>query len=100
MFMNVAKINPWNKDLHQQIAMMLRRDPKLIHNLADRLRSQMATARSSDEIGDNHWEWYVILTLCPPLEVIRLLEDSSERAIRLRQNSPFVTLLSEDEKKT
>jgi hypothetical protein len=44
--------------------------------------------------------WYVILTLCPPLEVIRLLEDSSERATRLRQNSPFVSLLSEDEKKT
>jgi hypothetical protein len=26
--------------------------------------------------------------------VIRLLEDSSERAVRLRQNSPFISLLS------
>jgi hypothetical protein len=28
-----------------------------------------------------------------PLQVIRLLEDSSEQAVRLRQNSPFVSLL-------
>jgi len=28
-----------------------------------------------------------------PLQVIRLLEDSSEQAVLLRQNSPFVSLL-------
>ena len=32
-----------------------------------------------------------------PLQVIRLLEDSSEQAVRLRKNSPFVSLLSTPE---
>jgi hypothetical protein len=35
------------------------------------------------------------LTLCPPLQVIRLLEDSGERAVRLREKSPFVSFLSD-----
>ena len=66
---------------------------------ADRLRSKMATARSAAAVSDNEWEWYIILTLWSPLQVIRLLEDSSEQATRLRRTSPFVSLLSEDEKK-
>jgi hypothetical protein len=44
--------------------------------------------------GFYEWEWYIILTLWSPLRVIRLLEDCSEQAVRLRQNSPFVSLLS------
>jgi hypothetical protein len=31
------------------------------------------------------------------LQVIRLLEDSSERAVRLRQKSPFVSMLATPE---
>ena len=37
----------------------------------------------------------VTITLWSPLQMIRLLEGSSERADRLRQNSPFVSLLSD-----
>jgi uncharacterized membrane protein YkgB len=37
----------------------------------------------------------VTFTLWSPLQMIRLLESSSERADRLRQNSPFVSLLSD-----
>jgi uncharacterized membrane protein YkgB len=37
----------------------------------------------------------VTITLWSPLQMIRLLESSSERADRLRQNSPFVSLLSD-----
>lgn len=95
--MTFEKINHCSTDLHKRIALALRRDPKMIHVFADRLRSKMATAWSSDKVVDNHWEWYVILTLWPPLRVIRLLEDSSEQATRLRRTSPFVSLLSEGE---
>src|SRR5258705_13065989 len=63
-------------------------------DFAERLRSKLATARSAAVVSDNEWEWYIILTLWSPLQVIRLLEDSSEQAVRLRQNSPFVSLLS------
>jgi hypothetical protein len=71
----------------------------MVRVFADRLRSKMATARSAAAVSDNEWEWYIILTLWSPLQVIRLLEDSSEQATRLRRTSPFVSLLSEDEKK-
>jgi hypothetical protein len=53
----------------------------------------LAMARSAAVVSDNEWEWYIILTLWSPQQVIRLLEDSSEHAVRLRQNSPFVSLL-------
>ncbi len=81
-------------DLHRRIALLLRKEPGLIQDLAERLRIRMATARSAAAVNDMEREWYIILTLWSPLQVIRLLEDSSERAVRLRQNSPFVSLLS------
>ena len=97
MFMSATQINPWSMDLHQRIALTLRRDPKMVRVFADRLRLKIANEKSSGKESDNHWEWYIILTLWPPLDVIGLLEDSSERAARLRQTSPFVSLFSEDE---
>ncbi len=81
-------------DLHRRIALVLRKEPGLVHDLAERLRIRMATARSAAAVNGLEREWYFILTLSSPLQVIRLLEDNSERAVRLRQNSPFVSLLS------
>jgi|SRR6476646_2960952 hypothetical protein len=81
-------------DLHRRIALVLRKEPRLVRAFADRLRSKMATARSSAAVSETERKWYLILTLWSPLQVIRVLEDSSEQAVRLRQNSPFVYLLS------
>jgi hypothetical protein len=81
------------KDLHRRIALVLRKEPGLIRDFAERLRAKLASARSA-AVSDIEREWYIILTLWSPLQVIRLLEDSSERAVRLRQNSPFLSLLS------
>jgi hypothetical protein len=92
--MDHENVDSHRLDLHRRIALVLRKEPGLILDFAERLRSKLATARSAAAISDTEWEWYIILTLWSPLQVIRLLEDSSERAIRLRQNSPFVFLLS------
>jgi hypothetical protein len=92
--MDYENVDSRRTDLHRRIALVLRKEPGLIRDFAERLRSKMATARSASPGNDNEWEWYIILTLWSPLQVIRLLEDSSERAVRLRQNSPFVSLLS------
>jgi hypothetical protein len=92
--MNHQSVDFCRTDLHRRIALVLRKEPALVRDFAERLRSKLATARCADSISDSEREWYVILTLCSPLQVIRLLEDSSERAVRLRQNSPFVSLLS------
>jgi hypothetical protein len=59
----------------------------------------MATQRSPTTVGDDDWEWYVILALWSPLQVIKLLEDSSERAARLRKTCPLLSLLSDPEKR-
>ena len=92
-FMNHENVDSRGMDLHRRIALVLRKEPGLVRDFAERLRSKLATARSAAVVSDDEWEWYFILTLWSPLQIIRLLEDSSERAVRLRQNSPFVSLL-------
>ena len=96
--MNDENIHSWSVNVDRRIALALRRDPKLLGVFERRLRSKMATARSANAVGDDDWEWYVILTLWSPLEVIKLLEGSSEQATRLRKTSPLLYLLSDSEK--
>ena len=92
-FINHQDVDFRRMDLHRRIALVLRKEPRLVRDFAERLRSKLATARSAAVVSDNEWEWYIILTLWSLQQVIRLLEDSSEQAVRLRQNSPFVSLL-------
>ena len=92
--MNHESVDSRRTDLHRRIALVLRKEPALVRDFAERLRSKLATARCAGSVSDSEWEWYIILTLCSPLQVIRLLEDSSEQAVRLSQHSPFVSLLS------
>ena len=94
-FMNHQNVDSRRMNLHRRIALVLRKEPGLVRDFADRLRSKLATARPAAAVSDNEREWYIILTLCSPLQVIRLLEDSGERAVRLREKSPFVSLLSD-----
>jgi hypothetical protein len=82
-------------NLHQRIALVLRKGPWLVRVFAERLRSKLAMERSAAGCSDNEREWYIILTLWFHVQMIRLLEDSGERADRLRENSPFVSLLSD-----
>jgi hypothetical protein len=91
--MNHENVDSRSMDLHRRIALVLRKEPGLVRDFAERLRSKLATARSAAVVSDEEWEWYIILTLWCPQQVIRLLEDSSEHAVRLRQNYPFVSLL-------
>ena len=92
--MDHEDIDARRMDLHRRIALVLRKEPGLVRDFAERLRSKLAAAPPNSADTESEREWYIILTLCPPLQVIRLLEDSSERAVRLRQNSPFISLLS------
>jgi hypothetical protein len=92
-FMNDANVDSNRMDVHRRIALVLRKEPGLVRDFAERLRSKLAMARSAAVVSDNEWEWYIILTLWSPQQVIRLLEDPSKHAVRLRQNSPFVSLL-------
>jgi hypothetical protein len=97
--MNQEHVDFRSRDLHRRIALVLRKEPGLVRIFAERLRSKLATAKCAGAASDDVWEWYIILTLWPPLQVIRLLEESSERAVRLRQKSPFVSLLATPEQR-
>jgi hypothetical protein len=93
--MNDENIHLWSVNVDRRIALALRRDPKILGVFERRLRSKMATTRSAAA----DWEWYVILTLWSPLQVIQLLEDSREQATRLRKTSPLLSLLSDPERR-
>jgi len=97
--MNYGNIDSWSVNLDRRIALALRRDPKILGLFEHRLRSKMVTTRSAAAVGDDDWEWYAILALWSPLQVIRLLEDSSEQATRLRKTSPLLSLLSDSERR-
>ncbi len=97
--MNDENMHSRSVNVDRRIALALRRDPKLLGVFERRLRSKMATTRSAAAVGDDDWEWYVILTLSSPLQVIQLLEDSSEQATRLRKTSPLLSLLSDPERR-
>jgi hypothetical protein len=78
--MNHANVNSNTMDLHRRIALVLRKEPGLVRDFAQGLRSKLGTARPPAVVSDFEWEWYIILTLWSRLQVIRLLEDSSEQA--------------------
>jgi hypothetical protein len=71
--MNQEYVDFGNMDLHRRIALVLRKEPGLVRVLAERLRSKLAAARCAGALSDDVWEWYIILTLWSPLQVIRLL---------------------------
>jgi len=97
--MNDENVHSRSVNVDRRIALALRRDPKLLGVFERRLRFKMATARSANAVGDDDWERYVILTLWSPLEVIKLLEGSSEQATRLRKTSPLWSLLSDSDRR-
>jgi hypothetical protein len=89
--MNAAKMDSLRRDVLHKIAMELKNDPKKIRVFANRLRLRISRSPSSKEVSDHHWEWYAILTLWPPIEVIKLLEDSSNSG---QPTSTDVSILS------
>jgi hypothetical protein len=97
--MNTVKMNSLKRDV-LEIAMELKNDPKKTRVFANKLRLRICKAAFSKEVSDHHWEWYAILTLWPPLEVIKLLEDSIKSATGLRRAVPLLALLSEEEEVT
>ena len=46
-FMNHENVDSRRMDLHRRIALVLRKEPGLVRDFAERLRSKLATARSA-----------------------------------------------------
>ena len=86
-------MNSRRSGFHRQIADILRREPRIIRILANRLRAEIVKAGSSHSMDTAYMEWYAILTLWPKSEIIKLLEDPGEEEL-LRQLSPIFALLT------
>lgn len=81
--------------LHRLIAGKVRADPALLDKVRANLRRWQ---ESSDPPSLAFAEWALILT-GPADQVAQFLEKRSERAIRLRQSSPFCGILTEAERR-
>jgi hypothetical protein len=51
--MNHENVDSRRMDLHRRIALVLRKEPGLVRDFAERLRSKLATARSAAVVSDN-----------------------------------------------
>lgn len=60
--MNYWNTHSWSVNVDRRIALALRKDLRLLGVFERRLRSKMASARSAATVGNDDWEWYVILT--------------------------------------
>ena len=58
--MNHENVDSRRMDLHRRIALVLRKEPGLVRDFAERLRSKLATARSAAVVSDNEWKWYLV----------------------------------------
>jgi hypothetical protein len=83
---------------HTLIAEKVRADPALLDSVRDDLRRWKGRFKKQGAHMLVFDEWQAILD--GPIEgVLRLLTDPSERATRLRQSTPFVGILTDDERR-
>jgi hypothetical protein len=89
-----ARLDARSLAYHQAIADKLTAQPDLIERAKENL------VRWREQGNEGYWmtEWTEILT-CPFQDVVSFLRDPGERATRLRQSSPFTSILTEQERK-
>jgi hypothetical protein len=81
--------------LHKEIAKILRENP----DLWDVPQKNIAKwQRQRSNASPVYTEWKEILDTKSRNEILSILEDRSEEAIRLRSSSPFTGILSRDER--
>lgn len=81
--------------LHRLVARKLVVDPAML----DQARANLVRWQVTNPDQQALAEWTALLAHSSVEEVARLLLSRSEKAMRLRQSSPFAGLLSEDERK-
>jgi len=84
-------------EFDREIARRLRRDPGLIELARLNLLRWLDRPGLAPSLERCHREWLAIIDESSIEEVIELLKDDGEKAQQLRQNSPFVGILSPDE---
>ena len=102
-----AKTPPWRPQSHRDLderasdwskalVSLIKNDPSLVR----RARAYLDRLLKHDQGTANHDlnEWRKIMELYPRHRLLRFLESSTPRACRLRQSSPFLAVLSSEER--
>jgi hypothetical protein len=84
--------------LHEAIAAKLRADPSLLEKTRKWLAETVSNELFSQSVRDGYREWEQAISLCTFDQLLTLMTDPSEDAIRLRQSTPFVNILTQDER--
>jgi hypothetical protein len=80
--------------MDREIASRLGADPALVEIARRNLKRWLDRPRLPASLKRCYLEWQTILDSYSPAELLRLLKDDGEEAQRLRQNSPFVGILT------
>jgi len=80
--------------MDREIARRLRADPALVEVARRNLKRWPGRPRLPASLKRCYDEWQTILDSYSLDQLLRLLEDEGEEAQRLRQNSPFVGILT------
>lgn len=89
-------LDPSSPDLHCALVSLLEEDLSLIR----RARENVLKRLEDRGPGKSHdlWEWRKVLETYPLPRLLHFLESESPRALRLRESSPFLQVMSEDER--
>jgi uncharacterized NAD(P)/FAD-binding protein YdhS len=97
--MDHRRIEERSLALHREIAAKIQQNPSLLMEVRQRLEKAVESERYSESVKDALREWVGILDQKPVNEILELLTDPGEEAMRLRQSSPFAGILSEAERR-
>src|ERR1017187_6566266 len=91
-------IDARNRELHQIIAGKIRQNPALIRQVKETLERWFREMDESERGHGSLVEWQHWLGKQPLSQVLDFLASEDEEACRLRQSTPFVGLLTEQER--
>jgi hypothetical protein len=93
-------IDARNRELHQIIAGKIRQNPALISQVQETLERWLWAMDESERGHGSLVEWQHRLKEQPLNQVLDFISSEDEEACRLRQSTPFVGLLTEQERMT
>lgn len=87
-----------SRELHTLIAEKIRRDPSLLTQVQSRLERWLTESQDSPRTRQALEEWQGVLRENPLEVILAMLASSDEEACRMRQSTPFVGILSKEER--
>jgi hypothetical protein len=93
--MTHERLEQYSLELHRTVADMLRHDPSLLERAKDNIK-RWTVGRDLDK-KNPYLEWLDLLDGSPE-QIFELLESQSEKAVRLRQSTPFTGILPDNKR--